>query len=100
VSITKYVIEYCPFVSEQGEKIITDYYGFNGQVQIDFEQPVYEWIINTVVKPKSRKLLDLSQPIETSYDNLFDYKQDIVELKELDHILEKNAHLFGKSSKI
>lgn len=100
VAITKYVIDHCPFVTDQGESITTSYYGFNGQVQINFDTPVYDWIIDTVIKPKSRKVLDLVQPIETSYDNLFDYKQDQVELEELDNILEKNAHLFSKSPKI
>lgn len=100
VSITDYVISTCPLVTEQGESVQTPYYGFNGQVEIKFTGPVYEWIINTIVKPKSRKMLDISQPIETSYNNIFNYEQDQLELVEIENILNKNAHLFNKPTKI
>lgn len=98
VSIANYVVHQCMFETDNGERLNTDYYGFNGKIEINFDSPVYEWIIDTIVKPKSRRLLDLSQPVETSANNLFEYEQDQRELAELETILEHNAHLFGKSS--
>lgn len=97
VNVKEWVIANCQFETENNGSIMTDYFGFNGQITISFGSPVYDWIIQTIVKSKSRKLLDLAQPIETSFDNLFDYTQDLLELDEIDSLLRKHANLFGKS---
>lgn len=98
VDISKYIFENCPLITEHNEIINTDYYGFNGDVKINFSYPVYDWIIDTIVKPKSKISSDLSHAIETSYNTLFDYQQDLIELAEIENILNQNAHLFNKSS--
>lgn len=98
ISIYKYFINNCPFVTNKKEKLYTNYYGFNGQTELNFSAPVYDWIICNIVKPKAFTSPTLK--IETSADNLFDYTKDIIEIAEIENILEKNADLFSKSSKI
>lgn len=98
VDISKYVWRHCPLITADHGAVLTDYYGFNGTVSIDFASPVYHWMIDHIVRHESRKLLDISQPIETSYDNLFEYDQDELELLELEKLLQQHAHLFGKRS--
>lgn len=100
VDISKYIFDHCPLVTDTDMSVHTDYYGFNGSVTIDFSSPVYEWIIDTIVRSRSKKMSDLTQAIETSHGNLFDYRQDLIELDELEKILDQNAHLFDKSSQV
>ena len=100
VDLREYLIQQCFFETDDGAKLHTDYYGFNGQTQIFFCAPIYNWIIDNIVKEKTRNIFDLDQPIDTSFDNLFDYRQDLIELQELEQLLEQHAHLFDKSSKI
>jgi hypothetical protein len=98
VDISEYIFKNCPLITEHKEVVNTDYYGFNGDVRINFDYPVYNWVIDNIIKPKSKISSDLSQAIETSYNNLFDYQQDLIELAEIENILNQNAHLFNKSS--
>lgn len=100
IELKDYLTQQCVFETDQGAKLHTDYYGYNGQVQITFGSPVYDWIIENIVKEQTQNLFDLAQPIDTSFDNLFDYDRDLVELEELEKLLDKHAHLFDKSSKI
>lgn len=96
VDISKYIIEKCPLTTDDGQTIYTGYIGFNGTIEIKFSQPVYDWIIKTIIKTQSKITSDLM--LETSYNNYFDCDQDLLELNELEKILKENAHLFGKSS--
>jgi hypothetical protein len=100
IEINKYVTQKCIFKTEDGNMLHTDYWGFNGQLEISFGAPVYDWIIDTIVKHQTVRKLDLAQPIETSFDQLFEYEQDIKELDELEKIIKSHAHLLSKSSKI
>lgn len=96
VDISKYIYARCPLLTDQGDQVFTDYLGFNGTVTVQFAAPVYDWIIDHIVKHESRRLLDISQPIDTSYDNLFDYSQDEQQLQELETLLTRHAHLSSK----
>jgi len=98
VDVYKYVIDNCPLVTDKNEKFFTDYYGFNGTVQLTFESPVYDWIICNIVKPKTKDSSTLA--IETSQNNLFNYGQDQTEIDEIENLLITYAHLFDKPSKI
>ena len=98
VDITKYILENCPLITDDKQVVYTDYIGFNGTIEVNFTQPVYDWIINTIVKPRSKITSDLI--IETSYNNHYDYIRDLAELEELENILNENAYLFGKSSSL
>lgn len=98
VELRDYVVNQCWFVTETGENLHTDYYGFNGTVAFEFQGSVYDWIIDHIVKSKSQQIFDLSQPTETSMGDLFNYQQDLLELSELEYLLAKHAHLFGQSS--
>lgn len=98
VDISKYVANHFHFVTDQGEQLQTDYFGFNGRIEIMFKAPVYDWIINKFIKNNFAPESDFL--IETSFDQLFDYSQDQLELDELVKILQENAYLFGKSASL
>lgn len=96
VSIYKYFVATCPFITNNGDSLTTNYYGFNGSVQFNFSYPVYDWIICNIVKPKTTNFSELT--IETSNESLFNYRKDQEEINEIEHILKSHANLFGKSS--
>jgi hypothetical protein len=98
VNIIEYLLTHCYFVTESGDIVKTHYFGFNGSLIINFTAPVYEWIITQLVRPRVNKTQDFI--LETSHSDLFDYRNDLRELKEIEHLLEKHAHLFNKSSQI
>ena len=99
VNIEKYVIKHWPYTTDDGESFATDYFGHNGQFNITFDRKVYNWIITTLVHdPVSSVYRAQDLIIETSHNDLFNYENDVKELKEISHLLEKYAHLFNKSS--
>lgn len=99
VDIGQYLIRHWPFRTHSGDVIATDYFGFNGQCCIEFDAPVYDWIITRLVhEPSSQVVKAQDLIIETSHNDLFTYDQDLVTLKEIEQLLEKHAHLFNKSS--
>ena len=99
VDIKKYIIRRWPFHTDDGQTIATDFFGFNGSCTINFGVPVYKWIIKNLVcndpdtKSKKQDLI-----VETSHSDLFNYEHDLVTLKEIETLLDANAHLFNKSS--
>ena len=98
VNVIEYLLTHWPFITTSGEVVKTDYFGYNGSLTINFTTPVYEWIITHLVQTKVNRTQDFI--IETSHNNLFDYNNDLKELKEIEYLLEKHAHLFNKSSQI
>ena len=99
VDISPYLCRQWPFKTDSGQEISTDYFGFNGACYINFNSPVYEWIIKTLVHdPSNIKVKAQDLIIETSHNDLFSYDQDIETLKEIDQLLKEYAHLFNKSS--
>lgn len=98
VDVTKYLVDNCPLITQDDQTVFTDYWGYNGTVKFDFQSPVYDWIICNIVKPKTKDLTTLS--IETSRNNLFNYHQDEIEIKEIETLLDTYAYLFNKSTKI
>ena len=78
-----------------GQSIKTDYYGNNGRCIINFEAPVYNWIITTLLREpmSSHRAPDLV--LETSHSDLFNYESDTKQLKELEHLLKQHEHLFN-----
>lgn len=97
VNIIKYITRW-PLVTDQGESMPTDYLGHNGQITINFNSPVYDWIITTLVRETADITDSQDLIIETSHSNVFDYGEDLVELKEISKLLNEHAHLFNKSS--
>ncbi len=98
VDVTKYVVDNCPLITVDNRQVYTDYWGFNGTVSLNFDSPVYDWIICHIVKPKTKDLDTLS--IDTSRNNLFNYSQDLVEIQAIETLLDTYAHLFDKSSQV
>lgn len=99
VDISPYLVQQWPFKTDNGQEIPTDYFGFNGACYINFNGPVYDWIIKTLVRdPSDKKIKAQDLIIETSHNDLFNYDQDIETLKELEQLLKEHAHLFNKSS--
>lgn len=97
VDITKYISKW-PFETDTGEILHTDYFGHNGQLEINFTSPVYDWIILNLVKESAGPDTAQDLILETSHGSVFDYAQDLVELEQIDQLLAKHAHLFNKSS--
>jgi hypothetical protein len=94
VSVKSWIFDTCKFVTTDGEQIQTDYFGHNGSITVNFNCPIYEWIICNCVMPKAT--VDPSKfVISTSLDNLFNYTNDIKELDDIEKILEQHAHLFS-----
>ena len=94
ISIKSWVFDTCKFLTTDGEQIQTDYFGHNGIITVNFDCPIYEWIICNCVKP--RAVQDPSKfIINTTLDNLFHYTNDLEELDEIERILEQHAHLFS-----
>ena len=99
VDVGQYLIRHWPFCTVDGQTIATDYFGFNGQCCVEFGTPVYDWIITDLVHdPTSHTVKAQDLIIETSHQDLFNYDQDLVTLKEIEQLLEQHAHLFNKSS--
>lgn len=94
VDILKHIIRF-PFIRDSGEELHTDYFGFNGDLVINFKSPVYEWIIEELVRSTVAAEAAPDLIIETSHNDLFDYSQDLVEIAEIKQLLQKHAHLFG-----
>jgi hypothetical protein len=99
VSVRNWVFDQCRFTTEHGERLQTDYFGHNGSISIEFDCPVYEWIICNCVKPTANPESS-NFVINTTSDNLFDYTKDIEELDEIERILDQHAHLFNKLTKV
>jgi hypothetical protein len=99
VDLIDYLFKNFPMKVGQ-ETISTDYMGHNGVISIAFESPVYNWIIKTFVAPKERNKPTFDLVVETSFGNLFDYSQDLLEIEEIENILIQNAHLIDKPSAI
>ena len=98
VDISPYLVRQWPFITDSGQSIPTDYFGFNGACHINFDSPVYDWIIKTLVHdPSNVKVKAQDLIIETSHNDLFNYNQDIETLKEIEQLLKENAYLFNKS---
>jgi hypothetical protein len=99
VAVGQYLVRHWPFSTVDGQTIATDYFGFNGQCSIEFDAPVYDWIITHLVHdPTSHTVKAQDLIIETSHNDLFTYDQDLITLKEIEQLLEQHAHLFNKSS--
>lgn len=99
VSIGQHLTKHWPFKTDNGQVIPTDYFGFNGQCCIEFNAPVYEWIITKLLHdPTSHTPKALDLIIETSHNDLFNYDQDLITLQEIEQLLNEHAHLFNKSS--
>lgn len=101
VDIVKYVFGNWPYVTDQGESFPTNYFGHNGKCTVNFDAPVYPWIIANLVRTTAstaQKPQDFV--IETSHNDLFNYSQDIDIIEEIENILEEHAHLFDKSSQV
>lgn len=94
VDIVKHIMRF-PFVKDDGSEMRTDYFGFNGDLIIKFRNPVYEWIIEDLVRPTTGPDSAPDFIIETSHNNLFDYDQDLVEIKKIKSLLKEYAHLFS-----
>jgi hypothetical protein len=94
VSIKSWIFNTCKFVTIDGEQLRADYFGYNGSATINFDSPVYEWIICNCIR--STAVIDSSKfVINTTLDNLFNYTNDIKELDEIERILEQHAYLFS-----
>lgn len=99
VDIKKYITRFWPFYTDDGRLVLTDFFGYNGSCTINFESPVYNWIIkNLVHDPADTKLKAQDLIVETSHNDLFNYENDLATLKEIEALLETHAHLFNKSS--
>jgi hypothetical protein len=97
VNIVKYITSW-PMVTNEGQSIPTDYLGHNGKITINFTSPVYDWIITTLVKETANATTAQDLIIETSHNNVFDYREDLIELEEITKLLNEYAYLFNKSS--
>lgn len=95
VDISKYMTKYWPLITDQGE-MFTDYFGHNGVCTIEFGAPVYDWIITELVHQPNHQYKALDLIVETSHSDLFDYKNDLQEIAEIENILKTNAHLFDQ----
>jgi hypothetical protein len=94
ISIKSWIFDTCKFITTDCEQVQTDYFGYNGSITVDFDCPIYEWIICNCVKPKA--IMNPSKfVINTTSDNLFNYTNDLKELDEIERILEQHAHLFS-----
>ena len=93
VSLKKYITLF-PFVSDQ--LYHTDYFGHNGNWELLFEAPIYEWIIKRFIVPRETKSIEYIN--ETSHGNVFDYSNDINELIEIEKYLKQYASITNKPS--
>ena len=99
VNLLRYLYKNWPFETEHGP-IYTDYFGYNGKCTVHFQSPVHDWIIKELVSPDEINRPTYDLVIETSFGNLFNYTQDLVEIDEIQKILNQHAHLLDQSSKI
>lgn len=93
VDIAKYIVNHWPFTASDGTTLYTDYIGHNGLLTIDFDAPVYDWIIQKLVKPTT--VLTAATVVETSHSDLFNYTNDLKELNAIENLLKEYAHLFN-----
>ena len=94
VDIARHIMRF-PFVRDNGQEIRTDYFGFNGELVINFRSPVYQWIIEDLVRVSTKPSSAPDLIIETSHSDLFDYDQDLIEIKKIHQLLRDHAHLFS-----
>lgn len=95
VSLKKYITT-IPFKGI--ETYYTDYFGHNGIWTLDFDAPVYDWIIKKFIIPPNTKPLGYVN--ETSHSNIFDYSLDFIEIKEIEEYLKEYASITDKFTKI
>lgn len=95
VELVQYAAQ-IPFVTDHGEIWHTHHFGHNGTWKLEFYTPVYDWIIETFIRPQASKTSDLM--LETSHHDLWDYTNDKIELDEIERLLRTHAHLFDKST--
>lgn len=102
VDIAKYMQKKCPLVTENGDSVPGLYYGFNGCVDVEFEPPIYNWIIDNAVRPELQMAPNFNHPLEVNHaTNVFDYDRDQIEIKKIEDILSQYyAYLSSKSSKV
>jgi hypothetical protein len=95
VELVQYAAQ-IPFVTTRGEQWHTHHFGHNGTWELEFYTPIYDWIIERFVRRQNLPTGDLM--LETSHQDLWDYKNDKFELDEIERLLECHAYLFDKSS--
>lgn len=99
VELTQYLLQKWPMHTQEG-KIFTDYLGFNGHIDIEFDNPVYDWIITELVIPKEQNKIVFDLVTETSFGDIFNYDKDSIELEEITELLNQYAHLLDQPAKI
>lgn len=102
VDITKYMQQKRPLIKNNKESVPGLYYGFNGCVTLEFESPIYSWIIDNVVKPELQSGPNFNHPsVINSESNIFEYDHDLNEIKEIEDILDQYyAYMSSKSAKV
>lgn len=100
VDISKYIKrDGCVFHQANGtDTDFHGFFGFNGHIDFRFPENVYDWIIETWLMKSNHRAQDLI--LESSHNNLFDYRDDLREIEKIEHTLEAHADLFGQSTKV
>jgi hypothetical protein len=95
VELVQYAAQ-IPFITDRGESWFTHHFGHNGTWELEFTTPIYDWIIERFVRRQQTQSGDLM--LETSHQDLWDYRNDQFELDEIERLLENHAYLFDKST--